>query len=150
MCVLYDLVNRRKRFTEPESRAVIRNLMVSVDTFWRGRHVIVRCSFWSQCSLAVEHPLSKREVVGSNPAIGFFGQHISIVVWYWAGTRAEGRSALLAQWLERAAVNRKVTGSIPVGSAFFFFSFSQRRAHLQLLHLRLCVWGSSSNGRALA
>ena len=25
----------------------------------------------SQCSLAVEHPLSKREVVGSNPAIGF-------------------------------------------------------------------------------
>ena len=26
----------------------------------------------SQCSLAVEHPLSKREVVGSNPAIGFF------------------------------------------------------------------------------
>jgi hypothetical protein len=28
------------------------------------------------------------------------------------------RSALLAQWLERAAVNRKVTGSIPVGSDF--------------------------------
>ena len=28
--------------------------------------------------------------------------------------------ALLAQWLERAAVNRKVTGSIPVGSVFFF------------------------------
>ena len=27
-----------------------------------------------------------------------------------------GTSALLAQWLERAAVNRKVTGSIPVGS----------------------------------
>ena len=27
--------------------------------------------------------------------------------------------ALLAQWLERAAVNRKVTGSIPVGSALF-------------------------------
>ena len=25
-----------------------------------------------QCSLAVEHPLSKREVVGSNPAIGLF------------------------------------------------------------------------------
>ena len=25
-------------------------------------------------------------------------------------------TALLAQWLERAAVNRKVTGSIPVGS----------------------------------
>ena len=25
-----------------------------------------------QCSLAVEHPLSKREVVGSNPAIGSF------------------------------------------------------------------------------
>ena len=29
--------------------------------------------------------------------------------------------ALLAQWLERAAVNRKVTGSIPVGSVFFFW-----------------------------
>ena len=29
------------------------------------------------------------------------------------------RLALLAQWLERAAVNRKVTGSIPVGSGFF-------------------------------
>jgi hypothetical protein len=28
--------------------------------------------------------------------------------------------ALLAQWLERAAVNRKVTGSIPVGSVFQF------------------------------
>ena len=28
-----------------------------------------------------------------------------------------GTGALLAQWLERAAVNRKVTGSIPVGSA---------------------------------
>ena len=26
--------------------------------------------FGSQCSLAVEHPLSKREVVGSLPAIG--------------------------------------------------------------------------------
>ena len=32
-------------------------------------------------------------------------------------------SALLAQWLERAAVNRKVTGSIPVGSVFFFFPY---------------------------
>ena len=30
------------------------------------------------------------------------------------------RLALLAQWLERAAVNRKVTGSIPVGSVFDF------------------------------
>jgi hypothetical protein len=29
--------------------------------------------------------------------------------------------ALLAQWLERAAVNRKVTGSIPVGSVFCFY-----------------------------
>ena len=28
--------------------------------------------FERQCSLAVEHPLSKREVVGSNPAIGFY------------------------------------------------------------------------------
>ena len=33
---------------------------------------------------------------------------------------AEHAEALLAQWLERAAVNRKVTGSIPVGSALFF------------------------------
>ena len=31
-----------------------------------------------------------------------------------------GQGALLAQWLERAAVNRKVTGSIPVGSARFY------------------------------
>ena len=30
----------------------------------------------------------------------------------------DSRCALLAQWLERAAVNRKVTGSIPVGSVF--------------------------------
>ena len=28
--------------------------------------------------------------------------------------------ALLAQWLERAAVNRKVTGSIPVRSVFVY------------------------------
>ena len=27
--------------------------------------------------------------------------------------------AFLAQWLERAAVNRKVAGSIPAGGAFF-------------------------------
>ena len=33
-----------------------------------ARSPCLRC----QCSLAVEHPLSKREVVGSNPAIGFF------------------------------------------------------------------------------
>ena len=31
---------------------------------------------------------------------------------------SEVTEALLAQWLERAAVNRKVTGSIPVGSVF--------------------------------
>ena len=31
---------------------------------------------------------------------------------------AKFAEALLAQWLERAAVNRKVTGSIPVGSVF--------------------------------
>ena len=29
------------------------------------------------------------------------------------------QEALLAQWLERAAVNRKVTGSIPVRSALY-------------------------------
>ena len=34
------------------------------------------------------------------------------------------RAALLAQWLERAAVNRKVTGSIPVGSALFLCCFT--------------------------
>ena len=33
----------------------------------------------------------------------------------------EVHGALLAQWLERAAVNRKVTGSIPVGSDFRIF-----------------------------
>ena len=32
----------------------------------------------SQRSLAVEHPLSKREVVGSNPAIGFFPRDFGI------------------------------------------------------------------------
>jgi hypothetical protein len=32
--------------------------------------------------------------------------------------RLSAYEALLAQWLERAAVNRKVTGSIPVRSAF--------------------------------
>ena len=32
--------------------------------------------------------------------------------------------ALLAQWLERAAVNRKVTGSIPVGSETVFVFFA--------------------------
>jgi hypothetical protein len=39
--------------------------------------------------------------------------------------------ALLAQWLERAAVNRKVTGSIPVGSVFLFLldHYSLRRFH---------------------
>ena len=31
-----------------------------------------------QCSLAVEHPLSKREVVGSNPAIGFLRYSASL------------------------------------------------------------------------
>ena len=34
-----------------------------------------------------------------------------------------GQSALLAQWLERAAVNRKVTGSIPVGSVVFSVTY---------------------------
>ena len=34
---------------------------------------------------------------------------------------AKFAEALLAQWLERAAVNRKVTGSIPVGSVFIIF-----------------------------
>ena len=34
--------------------------------------------------------------------------------------------ALLAQWLERAAVNRKVTGSIPVGSVVLYFIFVAR------------------------
>ena len=50
--------------------------MVFVEESARDRKIsfgfsgTVRAS--SQCSLAVEHPLSKREVVGSNPAIGFF------------------------------------------------------------------------------
>ena len=38
-----------------------------------------------QCSLAVEHPLSKREVVGSNPAIGYvfyvkLGEGIKVII----------------------------------------------------------------------
>ena len=40
---------------------------------------------------------------------------------------SEVTEALLAQWLERAAVNRKVTGSIPVGSALFFMLFHRLR-----------------------
>ena len=31
-----------------------------------------------QCSLAVEHPLSKREVVGSNPAIACFTKCVTV------------------------------------------------------------------------
>ena len=134
-----------------------------------------------QCSLAVEHPLSKREVVGSNPAIGSFIRiwrgsstavdSIGICLakdtvseWLrrwtrnplgsarrgsnplgvdfiltlsspWFNTRpgwACDSEALLAQWLERAAVNRKVTGSIPVGSVFhhvFHLRFSREFSH---------------------
>ena len=37
------------------------------------------------------------------------------------------RLALLAQWLERAAVNRKVTGSIPVGSVLLSPFFEGER-----------------------
>ena len=50
-------------------------LVVFVEESARDRKIsfgfsgTVRAS--SQCSLAVEHPLSKREVVGSNPAIGY-------------------------------------------------------------------------------
>lgn len=33
-----------------------------------------------QCSLAVEHPLSEREVVGSNPAIGFVFDSSDILI----------------------------------------------------------------------
>jgi hypothetical protein len=35
--------------------------------------------------------------------------------------------ALLAQWLERSAVNRKVTGSIPVGSGYSWSGYSCHR-----------------------
>ena len=38
--------------------------------------------------------------------------------------------AFLAQWLERAAVNRKVTGSIPVGSVL---NFSPRKLGFEFL-----------------
>ena len=36
-----------------------------------------------------------------------------------AATSSISTKAFLAQWLERAAVNRKVAGSIPAGGAFF-------------------------------
>ena len=45
--------------------------------------------------------------------------------------------ALLAQWLERAAVNRKVTGSIPVGSAHFSL---RMRARLRRSPTRPRAW----------
>ena len=43
-----------------------------------------------------------------------------------AQAAASATEALLAQWLERAAVNRKVTGSIPVGSVTIFVLFALR------------------------
>ena len=56
-----------------------------------------------QCSLAVEHPLSKREVVGSNPAIGFLVQRD---LW---GTKQRGvssrRSALPASICRASAAD---------------------------------------------
>jgi hypothetical protein len=42
---------------------------------------------------------------------------------FYSGSPSAAPRALLAQWLERAAVNRKVTGSIPVGSAFRSIEF---------------------------
>jgi hypothetical protein len=71
----------------------------------------------SQCSLAVEHPLSKREVVGSNPAIGS--------CCYTADQIGESskfclaNEARLAQSVERQPFKLVVVGSSPtVGASF--------------------------------
>ena len=47
--------------------------------------------------------------------------------------RRWGTGALLAQWLERAAVNRKVTGSIPVGSVALGKGGDGVRVHRRLV-----------------
>jgi hypothetical protein len=49
-----------------------------------------------------------------------------------AGWRVCHPRALLAQWLERSAVNRKVTGSIPVGSDDFC-DIPVKKSHMTLL-----------------
>ena len=69
-----------------------------------------------QCSLAVEHPLSKREVVGSNPAIG------SSCVTFGEARNAQ-RSRLcgvarLAQLVERQPFKLVVVGSSPTVGDF--------------------------------
>ena len=64
-----------------------------------------------QCSLAVEHPLSKREVVGSNPAIGsccsFSEQALNACNTFYVGI------ARLAQSVERQPFKLVVVGSSP-------------------------------------
>ena len=63
-----------------------------------------------------------REVPGSIPGTALFVLLLEMVCGGfvpWANDLEKRQEALLAQWLERAAVNRKVTGSIPVGSVLF-------------------------------
>ena len=56
----------------------------------------------SQCSLAVEHPLSKREVVGSNPAIGlvstFFEFWFEVFGVLWASRGGFDGEQLASSW----------------------------------------------------
>ena len=71
----------------------------------------------SQCSLAVEHSLSKREVVGSNPAIGFSARLPAFVGSHWEA--ATVREARLAQLVERQPFKLVVVGSSPTVGVVF-------------------------------
>ena len=80
----------------------------------------------------VERKALNLVVVGSSPTVGvllrsnsLFKANAAFMLWS-VGNNELFHSALLAQWLERAAVNRKVTGSIPVGSVCC-----------------ICFWGSA-------
>ena len=78
-----------------------------------------------QCSLAVEHPLSKREVVGSNPAIGLFLQR-KMGLWFLVAPFLYEMSNLFPSSqcslaVERLLRKQKVAGSIPVVGFLFIF-----------------------------
>ena len=79
---------------------------------------------WS-CGVTVSTLDSESSDGGSNPPRTFFDTKLMLCV----NKKCCGLpkkivdAALLAQWLERAAVNRKVTGSIPVGSVFANVAF---------------------------
>jgi hypothetical protein len=57
----------------PTENSIVRS---AEEIIWK-RKMSSGVSPRGQCSLAVEHTLSKREVVGSNPAIGFFADPVN-------------------------------------------------------------------------